>query len=123
MANFQDTISSTILSAKLFCKELLTKIIELQANGNDIGDQQDQFIIMHEWILTAQRYYDGHWDSEGDAIDPVVDDCLTSSEMEGLLQKMKQAMGNKTFVVSDWVLLGGEWHDENFWRDSAVWID
>lgn len=123
MSLFRDDISDTIRNTKLFCKEYLTKIIELENNGNDIKTDKIIFVVLHQWITILERYYDANWDSEGDAIDPPTEVCLERTYVEELLDKMTSAIGNKNYQISDWILAFGIWNDNGFWRDSAVWID
>lgn len=120
----QTTITTQIRNAKIYGKDYLSDLLEIESNGGDVKEQKIRLIILHRYIEALQRYYDAHWDDDGVAIDPVVDDCLDEAYFDKLMIKIKTITENKTYAADDWILSAGTWADLNhYWRDGSSWID
>lgn len=118
---FQQKIYLTIQNAKFFSRDLLTKIVAMENNGEEVISQKNQFIVLGEWIRILQNYLDNNFDSNGN-ITPV-NVCLSLKQIEELISKVKEVIGNNRYILDKWILAYGYFQDAGVWQDSAQWND
>ncbi len=118
----QEDIAQTSFQAKFYADVLLNKLTTQTANGENIEQCRNQFILLCKWIEILDDYYETHYDTSGD-ITPDFD-CLTLEQILELVASVKVMLGSFKYLnPSDWILATGVWVDGSFWRDSAFWID
>ena len=65
-----DQLSSDILTAKTNAIALAYKFINLQANGEDIGNLTNQLIVMTSQISNMEDFYCQNFDDFGNVVTP-----------------------------------------------------
>lgn len=118
----QRDISDTIVQAKYFAGDMIAKIIELEANGNDVKVARTKFVIFMKWIKLLDDYLNYNYDENGVIAEPDYE-CLTADQAQSLVAKLKITIDCKKYVLADWILANGTWTDTGRWRDSEVWND
>lgn len=114
-------ITATIRAAKLYSSEILKKIDELEVNGSDADLQKRKLILFTEWTNILEDYYNNNFDENG-TIDPIYE-CLTSTQADALVAKLKSVIYPKKYPLSQWILAEGFWNDSGKWIDSERWYD
>lgn len=117
----QDQISTTIVNAQFFSRDLLNKIILQQNYGEDVIKQQNQFIILGEWIRILQNYLDNNFDVNGNIIP--IETCLTIDQIQDLMSKVNIMIGNNRYTLPRWILAYAFWNDGGVWDDTAQFND
>lgn len=118
----QRDISNTLIQAKYFAGDMITKIIELEYNGNDVKNSRKKFVIFMEWIKLLEDYLNYNFDENGVIAEPDYT-CLTADQAQSIVAKLKITIDCKKYVLADWILAYGVWNDAGRWRDDAVWQD
>lgn len=118
----QRDISDTLIQAKFFAGEMIAKIIELEANGNDVRTARRQFVIFMKWIEILDDYLNYNYDENGVIAEPDYT-CITADQAQSIVAKLKITIDCKKFILSDWILAYGVWNDRGRWRDEETWND
>ena len=90
MATTQDNIILTVLKAKCYAACWGARLIDQEKNGEDITCCEKELFVFIELIQIMDRSYCQYYGENGN-LSPE-DPCLTSTEMQNLLGKIKKYM-------------------------------
>lgn len=115
-----DKILISLYNSNKYSATLFNEVVAMDSNGESDIELQNKFILLGEWIRILQNYYDTNFDEEGNVVtaDYV---CLTQTQAESLVSKLKLAIGNNRYPIDIFSL--GVWMDDQFWNDLDTWYD
>ena len=120
---FADKILISLYTSTKYSETLLSQLVAQQKLGEDICELEDKYIILIKWIQILQNYYNYNFDSAADNIVSVYP-CITQVQIEELMAKLKIAIGNNKYPLTNIFQLG-IWFEELgfYWDDNLTWYD
>ena len=90
---FADDIFLTVLKAKCTSGCWGKQLSDRQNNGDNIECDERKFMLLIQWISIMEEYYCQNYDTNNSIIAELDYACLTASEAQALLAKIKLLIG------------------------------